>query len=262
MKKAMIPILLVVVILLVIFTVQKKKGEETASGTPRLRIAMSGLYPPFNFRDAKNELSGFDVDIANEIAHRLGREPKLITSAWDGILAGLVANKYDLIVGSMAITSERQKAVNFTDPYYLSGAQLIVPEGSAIKGEKDLAGKVVGATLGETYGEYIKKNFPEVKRIATYKGGVPNLLLEIKNKRIDAFVSDRLVGLYAIKQSGNTKAVLAGGLLYKEEMGIAVQKKDTELLEEVNNALEAMKEDGKYAEISQKWFGKNILETD
>ena len=170
-------------------------AESTSEEAP-LRIAMSGLYPPFNFFDEQNRLVGFDVEISREIARRLGREPELVTTAWDGILAGLIAGKYDLIIGSMAITPERKETVAFSDPYYVSGAQLVVPSGSPIRGPEDLKGRVVGVTLGETYEEHVRR-IPGVKRVATYKGGVPNLLMELENERIDALVSDRLVGLYA-----------------------------------------------------------------
>ena len=265
MNKLLIPGILLIALLIMAFAYQvnvQKARQNHSSGKPTLKIAMSGLYPPFNYRDERNELVGFDVDIARELAQRMGHEPELVTTAWDGILAGLVTKKFDLIIGSMAITDERKKAVNFSDPYYVSGAQLIVLKGSTIKDTGGLRGKVVGATLGETYGDFIKENVPGVTRVATYKGGVPNLLLELKNKRIDAFVSDRLVGLYAIKQAGHTDAVLAGKLLFQEEMGIAVQKDNTELLKDVNRALAQMMADGSYAEISRNWFGRNILETE
>ena len=262
MFKRYLPGVLIVVWLVVgagFLLMNKQRSASTESQVAPVRIAMSGLYPPFNYFDDRNQLVGFDVDIAKEIARRTGREPELITTAWDGILAGLVAKKFDLIIGSMAITEQRKKSVNFTDPYYVSGAQLIVRKGAKITGPKDLRGKVVGVTLGETYDAYVRKSVAGVKRVATYKGGVPNLLLELNNKRIDAFVSDRLVGLYAIKKAGSD-AVLAGELLYQEEMGIAVHKDNTELLADVNTALAGMKEDGTYAQISEKWFGRNILE--
>ncbi|MHB9133330.1 MAG: ABC transporter substrate-binding protein [Armatimonadota bacterium] len=255
------PIVIGVVLLLGIALVmlfQHSKRRTTASA-PTLRVAMSGLYPPFNYYDEHNELVGFDVDIAKEIARRLNRKPKLITTAWDGILAGLVAKKFDVIIGSMAITDERKKSVNFSDPYYVSGAQLIVRKGSTITRLADLRGKVVGVTVGETYAQYLRQHDPGIKRLVPYKGGVPNLLLELKNTRIEAFVTDRLVGLRAIK-TANSDAVLAGDALYREEMGIAAAKGQEALLAEINEELAAMKADGTYTDISTKWFGRDILE--
>ncbi|MHB9024007.1 MAG: ABC transporter substrate-binding protein [Armatimonadota bacterium] len=252
-------LLLVIGIALIVGIVVSRRGQKHAPATPTLRVAMSGLYPPFNYFDEQNHLVGFDVDVAREIAQRLNRTPNLITTAWDGILAGLVAHKFDVIIGSMAITEERKKTVNFSAPYYVSGAQLIVRNGSPIAQLKDLRGKTVGVTVGETYAAYLQAHDPGIKRLSPYKGGVPNLLIELKNKRIDAFVSDRLVGLHAIKTAGSD-AVLAGEFLYREEMGIAVARGDDDLLAEINDALAAMKADGTYARISSKWFGRNILE--
>jgi ABC-type amino acid transport substrate-binding protein len=104
----------------------------------KIRFAMSGGYPPFNYYNDQNELTGFDVEIGQAVCSRLGVEYVPITTAWDGIVEGLRAKRYEGIWGSMAITPERLKVVDFSDPYYLSGAQLIVPEGSAIGGPEDL----------------------------------------------------------------------------------------------------------------------------
>jgi len=258
---------LIVVLLLagiaLLFGIAALVGRRPAqvASAQSLRVAMSGLYPPFNYFDEHNRLVGFDVDIAREIARRLRRQPVLVSTAWDGILAGLVAGKFDMIVGSMAITAERKKSVAFSQPYYVSGAQLIVRRGSPISRLADLRGKVVGATVGETYADYLRQHDPGLRRIALYKGGVPTLLLELHNKRIDAFVSDRLVGLNAIK-TASSDAVLAGDLLYREDMGIAVAPGQTRMLAQTDQALEAMKSDGTYARTSARWFGKDILESE
>jgi ABC-type amino acid transport substrate-binding protein len=104
----------------------------------RIRFAMSGGYPPFNYYNKENELTGFDVEIAKAVCARLGVKYVPITTAWDGIVEGLRAKRYEGIWGSMAITSERLKVVDFSDPYYLSGAQLVVPTDSEIGGPEDL----------------------------------------------------------------------------------------------------------------------------
>ncbi len=95
-------------------------AEELAEIKDRgvIRIAMSGAYPPFNFVNEQNEVVGFDPAIGTEIAKRMGLEAEIVTTAWDGIIGGLLANKYDAIVGSMSITDERDKVVDFVGPYY------------------------------------------------------------------------------------------------------------------------------------------------
>ena len=225
----------------------KKKGE--------ISMAMSGQYPPFNFVDDKNHLTGFDVEIGKEIAKRIGITGVPITTAWDGIIAGLLANKYELICGSMAITEERLKSIDFSAPYYRSGAQLFVKKGSPIKSVADMKGKKLGITLGTTYEQWVRKNMTDID-IRTYKG-VPDMVLEVMNGRIDGFISDKIVGALAIKDKG-IGIELAGSLLYEEKMGIALRQGNTPLKAAIDDALLAMKADGTYKDISMKWLGLDV----
>ncbi|MGD9210084.1 MAG: ABC transporter substrate-binding protein [Desulfobacteraceae bacterium] len=221
----------------------------------KITMAMSGQYPPFNFVNDKNELTGFDVEIGNEIARRLNVTGAPLTTAWDGIIAGLLANKYELICGSMAITEERLKSIDFSDPYYRSGAQVFVKKDSAVKSVADLAGKKVGVTLGTTYEQWVRDNMADID-IRTYKG-VPDMILEVSTGRIDGFITDKIVGALAIKEK-DLPITLAGDLLYEEKMGIAMRQGNDELKEAINKALAAMKADGSYHDISMKWLGLDV----
>lgn len=220
-----------------------------------LTVALTGKYPPFSFFSAEGDLVGFDVDVSREIAQRLDMEPEIITTEWDGILAGLLAGRYDAIIGSMAITPERAQKVNFSRAYYVSGAQLFIHEEDSdeIKSIEDMKGKTVGVVLGTTFERFLDQNFPSIK-IQTYKSDV-DIFQEMKNRRLDGFVSDRLVGLYQIKRAG-TPFVPAGHLLYEEKMGIPVEKDRAKLLNDINFALIDMEEDGTLEELNEKWFGK------
>jgi len=221
----------------------------------KITMAMSGQYPPFNFVNDQNQLTGFDVEVGQEIAKRIGVTGVPMTTAWDGIIAGLLADKYELICGSMAITDARLKSIDFSDPYYRSGAQLFVKKGSAVKSVADLKGKKLGVTLGTTYEQWVRDNIKDVD-IRTYKG-VPDMILEVANGRIDGFITDKIVGALAIKE----KAVpieLAGDLLYEEKMGIALRQGNPELKEAINKALLSMKEDNSYHDISMKWLGLDV----
>lgn len=225
----------------------KKNGE--------ISFALTGQYPPFNFVDENNTVTGFDVEIGKEVAKRIGVKGEAVTTAWDGIIAGLLANKYELICGSMAITEKRLESIDFSDPYYRSGAQVFVKKGSSIKSMKDLAGKKVGVTLGTTYEEWVRKNI-EGADIRTYKG-VPAMILETANGRVDAFVTDKIVGALAVKEK-NAPLTLVGDLLYEEHMGIALRQGNPKLKKAVNEALKAMKADGTYHAISMKWLGIDV----
>jgi len=225
----------------------KKKAE--------ISMAMSGQYPPFNFVDDKNQLTGFDVEIGKEVAKRIGVRGVPMTTAWDGIIAGLLAKKYELICGSMAITEDRLKSIDFSDPYYRSGAQLFVKKGSPIKSVADMKGKKLGVTLGTTYEQWVRNNMTDID-IRTYKG-VPDMVLEVMNGRIDGFISDKIVGALAIKDKG-IPIELAGNLLYEEKMGIALRQGNAPLKAAIDSALIAMKEDGTYRDISMKWLGLDV----
>jgi len=216
-----------------------------------VRFSMSGQYPPFNFVNESNELDGFDVEICNTIAERIGVAPRPLSTAWDGIIAGLLAGKYDLICGSMAITEKRLESIDFSSPYYRSGAQLFVKKSSELKTAEDLSGRKIGVTLGTTYEEWVRKNLSKAD-VRTYKG-VPDMLLEVVNGRIDGFITDRIVGAIAIDKNG-APIQMAGPLLYEERMGIALQQGNPQLKQAINKALDEMKADGTYKQISMKWL--------
>lgn len=220
-----------------------------------MKFALSGAYPPFNFVGEDGKLTGFDVEIGKEIAKRIQAEGKPVATAWDGIIAGLVANKFDAIIGSMSITEARQQTVDFTEPYYHDGAQLFVGGKSDLASIEAMKGKTIGVTLGTTFEEWVRKNAPEVE-VKTYKG-VPQMLLETANGRIDGFITGKMVGLVAIKDKG-APIKAAGDLLYAERVGIAIQKDNKDLLDAVNKALSDMQADGSYEAISKKWFGADI----
>ena len=216
--------------------------------TAPFRVALSGKYPPFSFYDNAGNLAGFDVDVSREIARRLNRKPEIIATEWDGILAGLLADKYDAIIGSMAITPERAKVVNFSSPYYQSGAQLFIHRDnpSKVYNIKECKNKKISAVLGETYQRFLEENFPSIE-VVTLKSSV-EIFEMLQAKRITGFVTDRLVGSWQIKSAGRP-FVPVGSMLYSEDIAIPVKKEDTVLLSQINQALSEMRRDGTMQQI-------------
>ncbi len=227
---------------------QKQSYRQTITS------ALTGKYPPFSYSGTDGKLTGFDVDISKEIARRMDVKLKLVTTEWDGILAGLLAGKYDVIIGSMAITPERESQVNFSLPYYHSGAQLFIHRDNPDKvySIEECRGKLIATGLGETYQHYLEVNYPEVKVITLKSTAEIFTLLE--QQRITGFVSDRLVGSWQIKKSGRP-FVPIGDMLYREDIAIPVRSEDKILLSKINTALMKIKEDGTLQEIYNKYFG-------
>jgi polar amino acid transport system substrate-binding protein len=218
-----------------------------------MRIAMSGAYPPFNFVNDSNEVVGFDPAIGAEIGKRMGIEVKIVTTAWDGIIGGLLANKYDAIVGSMSITTERQEVVDFVGPYYTTKRAIFAKPGG-ITTAAELADAKVGLTLGETHEAWAREQGYNVR---TYKG-LPELLLELENGRVDVIVNDSIAAILAMKETGQEYVMITD--LETEEFGagIAIRKGNPELAAAMQTALDAMMADGTYLEIANKWVGGDI----
>ncbi len=220
-------------------------------------FANSGAYKPFSF-DEGGQIVGFDVDIAFEIAERIGRTPEMVSPVpFDTLIQGLRDGRYDALVASHGITDERREQVDFTRPYYRSGAQTFVTEGNdTITGPVDLAGARIGVVKASTYLE-LANDITGEDNVVTYDSDIV-ALQDLTTGRIDAVITDLLVGFTAMEESGlGIKPV--GDVLEQDEMGIAVQKGDTELLDAINAALEEMIADGTYEAISLRWFPENIL---
>jgi His/Glu/Gln/Arg/opine family amino acid ABC transporter permease subunit len=220
-----------------------------------IRVGLTGKYPPFNTFDTKGKLVGFDVDIARSLCRRLERPCDFKILPWDGILAALLTEKIDVIIGSMAITPEREKQANFTDPYYESGAQLFVRE---METQPEREGFRIGVTLGTTYGEFAKKRFPKAE-IRTYKGDT-EVFQDIESVRLDAMITDRLVGAYMnkVRKAG---LKLKGPLLFRERMGIPVKLSASAFHDQLNKALNDLLIDPEYLKIHAKYFGEDALPT-
>ncbi|GAU76443.1 ABC transporter substrate-binding protein [Fusibacter sp. 3D3] len=251
--------LLVSMMLLTLFGCQSKTETtyDKVASSKEMTFAMTGAYPPFNFIDSDGNLTGFDIDIANALAEQLGVKAVPITTAWDGILGGLTSKRFDTIIGSMAITEARLEKVNFTSPYYYDGAQFFVPTDSNIENLDALQEGIVGVVTGTTFHDMLKEK-ENIADIMQFESDVDNFMA-LGQGRMDGLVTGKFVGLQA-PEKYDVDIKPAGTMLYAEEIGIAVRKDDTVLLEKLNAALATIIENGTYQEISEKWFGVNILE--
>ncbi|MEW9671397.1 ABC transporter substrate-binding protein [Ammoniphilus sp. 3BR4] len=234
-------------------------GSTENTGTPEpaqeeFHYAMSGLYKPFNFKEG-GELTGFDVEIGQALAEKMGMKPVPVTNPWETLIQGLVSNKYHAIIGSMTVTEERLKTVNFTNPYYRSGAQVFVSEANQdIQTAEDLKGKTIGVVKASTYKDLATQY---TDKIVEYDSDL-TALMDLPTGRLDAVITDQMVGFRVIKEEA-VKIKDVGQPLTHDNQAIAVRKEDEELLNKLNQALDEIIKDGTYDQISKKWFGRNIL---
>lgn len=220
-----------------------------------LIIGQEGTYAPFTFKDAQGNLTGFDVDIAKAVAAKLNLKPQFVLTEFSGLLAGLQADKFDVVVNQVGITAERQKTIAFSAPYAYSSPQIIVKKtGSAFATLADLKGKRVGVGLGSNFEAQLRA--AGGINVVTYPGA-PEYLADLAVGRLDAAYNDRLLVGYLIK-SQNLPIKGAGVIGQPESVGIAIKKTNPGLKVAVDKALLQIKADGTYAKISRQWFGQDV----
>ena len=226
-----------------------------ARGT--LKVALEGTYPPFNYKDQKTgQLAGYDVDVARLLAARLGLKVEFVSSEWAGILAGLSANKYDVIISQVGINPKREQAFDFSTPYIYSMPQLIVrkDEKAAYASLADLKGKKLGVGQGSVY-EQQAKAVPGID-VRSY-AAAPDTMSDLASGRLDAALNDSLMSAYLLKISKlPIKAGAQVGAV--ERMGIPFHKGNPEFKAALNKALADVAADGSLKAISIKWFGTDV----
>lgn len=222
-----------------------------------LVIGTEGTYPPFTFHDASGELTGFDVEIAREVAERLGVEAEFLETQWDAMFAGLDAGRFDMVANQVGINPERQESYEFSDPYITSTAVLVVAEDNTeIQSFEDLEGKLSAQSLTSNYAETATSYGAELEGVEGF-----NQAIELLNSgRVDATVNDNLTVLDFLKQRPDAKVKVVDESDDAAQSALLFRKDSGAIVDEANKALAAMIEDGTYDEISEKWFGENVLE--
>ncbi|WP_158600649.1 transporter substrate-binding domain-containing protein [Tessaracoccus antarcticus] len=218
-----------------------------------LVVAMSGEFKPFSHFD-NNELTGFDYDIAVAIAGEMGLTLRTETAAVSSLIQGLQSHRYDALIASLSPTDKRKEVVDFTEAYYSSGAQYFVTTDSDCQ-KFDINSDVkVGVANGTTYAEYLSEQGFTGEVVSFESDSIA--LEDTEAGRLDGTITDRLVGLYQINEAGRDMRP-CGDPLYTEGPAIAVAK-GSPLKDAIDDALTKIKDDGTYADISEKWFGQDI----
>ena len=223
-------------------------------------IGLDDHFPPMGFRDEKNEIVGFDIDLAKEAAKRLGVQVTFKPIDWSAKEAELNGKRIDVLWNGLTITEERKANILFTKPYLENRQIIVVTEKSPIKAKAELKGKIVGVQDGSSAVDAIQKDEKAAKAIKELKKFSDNVtaLMDLSAGRLDAIVVDEVVGRYYTSKKPGEYRVLDENF-GTEDYGVGTRKDDADLKGKIEKALDDMKADGTAATISTTWFGKDIL---
>lgn len=236
-------------------------NDHHAADNKKIVVGLDDNFPPMGFKDEKNEIVGFDIDLAKEAAKRLNREVEFKGIDWASKEAELKSGRVDILWNGLDITEKRKENMLFSEPYMDNKQIIFVKKGTAgITDEKSLAGKVVGTQSAGTAEEYMdnseffKKEVKEVKKYSDYVSA----FMDLENGRIDAVVGDEITGRYYMSKHPETIEAVDTAVGEVSTFGIGFAKENQALRDDVQKVLNEMKADGTIAKISEKWFGKDI----
>ena len=207
-------------------------------------------YPPQSYIDKSGNLIGFDVDVAKRLAAILGVPAKIVNAPWASVLSGIPVGRFNVSIGSMTITKDRQKSMDFSQPYYYTQAQVIVKQGSPILASAAaMKGKAIGVGTGTTYATYLDKlGGIKVKTYDTDASTFPDL----KNGRLNGVMTADLTAAQAI--SSGYPFVFSGKPYYYEPLAFSIQKGQTDWLALLDYAVAKMHQDGSLTAMAKKWY--------
>lgn len=247
---------------------------DRVMSTKTLKVATNANWAPQSFVNDKNEMDGFDVDVAKEIGKRLGANVEFVTPGWDIITAGNWQGRWDMHVGSMTPTKERAKIFDFPAVYYYTPAAVAVHKDSKAAKLSDLDGKVVGTTATSTFEAYAKHDLTldaagappftytftpsEVKSYSNTSTAFDDLRLG-DGTRLDAVVSSLPSILDAVKAGYPIKQL--GEPVFYEPLAVAIERGDKEMGEKLAEAIKGMQGDGTLGKLSEKWYGVDYTVT-
>ena len=224
-----------------------------------LVLGLDDSFPPMGFRDENNNIVGFDIDVATEVANRMGVELKLQPIEWSTKEMELNTGSVDCLWNGLSIDDERKQAMDLSEPYMTNRMVLVVLNDSEYTDQASLAGKTIGVQNGST-AEKILEESDFSKTIGNTIGFKDNVtaFMELETKGIDAIFMDEVVANYAITSQNKDFKVLEDGLT-EEEYAVGFKKGNTALKNEVQKYIDEMKADGTMTQISEKWFGKDVV---
>ena len=261
-------------------------GLASIANSQTIRIGTEGAYPPWNNINSAGDLEGAEIDFGNEACKRMGVTCEWVTQDWDGIIPALLQGKYDIIIAGMSITEERKEKVNFTNGYMTDGARFAVLKDSGLAdlniagmakvnlnnaGGKEQAaiGQLIAAMDGKTvcvqsstiHQNFLEKHMSGAVEVKLYQA-VDDHNLDLAAGRCDAILADVGSIIDFMESDGGVDVAFTGptfsGGVFGDGVGGAVRKEDGDILEMWNSVISEMSKDGTTAEITKKWFGRDI----
>jgi len=261
-------------------------GVASIANSQTIRIGTEGAYPPWNNLNSAGELEGAEIDFGNEACERMGVTCEWVTQDWDGIIPALLQGKYDIIIAGMSITEERKEKVNFTNGYMTDGARFAVLKDSGLAdlniagmskvnlnnaGGKEQAaiGQLIAAMDGKTvcvqsstiHQNFLEKHMSGAVDVKLYQA-VDDHNLDLAAGRCDAVLADVGSIIDFMESDGGVDVAFTGptfsGGVFGDGVGGAVRKEDNDILDMWNAVISEMSKDGTTAEITKRWFGRDI----
>ncbi|MCS5562910.1 transporter substrate-binding domain-containing protein [Marinobacter qingdaonensis] len=233
-------------------------GTVQAKDWKDIRIAFDVPYEPFEYKDENGELTGFEVELAEAMCAEMKANCEFVIQAWDGMIPGLLARKFDAIMSSMSITPERAERVLFSEPYYNTPGGWFARDGfdTDVTDMDAMKGKVVGVQRGTTMDTFVTDTMGgnvTIKRYTT----ADDMVLDLEGQRLDVVFVDYPVGEQTILSKDGFKEV-GEPVKLGEGVGVAMRQRDKDLAAKVNATLKKLKNDGTYDAIMQKYFSYDI----
>ena len=222
-----------------------------------LKVATEGTFSPFSYYNDKNELVGYDVDVARAVAEKLGLKIEFLTAPWDAMLAAFDAGKADAVFNQVSITDERKKKYEYSVPYtVVYGAIIVHKDNNDIKSFEDLKGKKNADSATSNWAQVAKKYGAQNVTVDSFAKSMELLIA----RRVDTVVRDNTVFYDFLKQRPDAPIKIAAKLKDVDYSAAIVQKGNKELADQISKALNELKVEGKLKEISLKYFGKDVSE--
>lgn len=228
-------------------------GEIKNSGV--LNIGTEGTYAPFSFHDESGKLTGYDIEVIEEVAKRLGVEPKFHETQWDAIFAGLDAKRFDVIANQVGINEERLEKYDFSTPYTKSNAVLLIHKDTTdITTFSDIDGRQSAQTLTSNYGALAESYGAKLVKVDGFNQAVELVI----SKRVDGTFNDKISALDYLHQKPDAPIQMIDEAKDASENAFLFRKGNQELVDEFNSILQEMRDDGTLKQISEKWFGEDV----